>query len=104
MSDRHRYFIDIDDGRVENVRVECPYDSTDEDRPCWPYDESGTVKDPAPQTCCTYTDWAANTSPDEILYGTATVEIECRPDWSNGDYLELEVLGVAGSASGEGET
>ncbi len=62
---RHRYFATIDDGAL-TFRIECGYAKDDETRPCWPHDESGTVRDPAPQDICTYVDWAENLSPDEM--------------------------------------
>jgi hypothetical protein len=69
---QHTATIDIDDGTL-GIIIKCPYDLTDESRPCWPTDEDG-AKDPAPQPFCNWSDWCDNLSPDEQFYGCWRLE------------------------------
>lgn len=88
MSDLHRFYVCVDDGYFW-VRVDCPYDRSDEKRPCWPHDED-SIPLPAPQGECTYEGWVDNVSAEELLHGEWEREFNADVEW--GDGLTVHML------------
>jgi hypothetical protein len=60
----HRFALEIEDGRIWRLSVECPYDLDDKTRPCWPYDEGGQRMEDIGEVC-TIIDWSEAVSPGQ---------------------------------------
>jgi len=100
MDDRHRFYIDIDNGWV-GLTVTCPYVRPDQTRPCWPHDETGPNGEmepmEPPQATCVYQDFVDNLAIDEILQGRLMIEIDARAVWGM-DGMSVKIVSQAVSA------
>ena len=94
----HTLQMEICDGGVY-LKIQCGYDEHDTTRPCWPYSEGGDdglIPDPAPQECCTWTQWADELAADELHKGDWVLEdVPFEWDWDGWDSPNLRLLPVA---------
>ena len=75
MSDKHIFLVWFDRWGA-SLRVHCPYEATDTDRPCWPWDieREDPCPLPAPQDACIYEDHVDNCDL-EVLAGDIEVPL-----------------------------
>jgi hypothetical protein len=87
MDDRHVFNIKCDGGWFW-LEIQCPYDKTDETRPCWPHEEDGSLI-PAPQADCNYIEWNDNQAIEETLHGERTFPVSVYVVWDDGFEVHL---------------
>jgi len=87
--ERHTVRLTVEDG-ILSMKVLCPFDETDTERPCWPTDECLEPL-PGPEQECVYIGWCENLTPEEFAAGMVSFDCAVRWDWSDGDGPQAEL-------------
>ena len=83
----HIVQVDFTDGWTSATMV-CPYDVTDESRPCWPYDEDGERSRPG--DFCNWTEWFGEGGMDTVVGTVAVHLVVAKAEW-DGDSFRFQL-------------
>lgn len=88
----HSVKIEVEPGWGLHLSTICPWDPSNESRPCWPYFETGEKYpvDEAVEIGCVYTDWVDEVGIESFKGPKISMELPMFAEWTN-DYFEFHI-------------